>query len=68
MSFVTDYSFSCVKCLDNPCHCGYEYKHYTWLQLSEFIAGILSYKEKEEALKILKHSIDIVKDGHTKIN
>lgn len=49
-------------CWDDPCTCGEGYEHYTWLQFAEFIGGILSYREKDEAIKILNKALDIVKN------
>ena len=50
---------NCSHCWETPCCCGYEYKDYSREKFSEFIADILSYKSKKDAIYILKRSIQL---------
>jgi hypothetical protein len=43
----------CIKCLDTPCSCGYEYRNWTKERLIEFVASAISYKPMEMQLEIL---------------
>ena len=50
----------CAKCWSTPCCCGYDYKNYTKERLSEHIADITNYRNKLEAIEILKLAIEKV--------
>ena len=67
----------CIKCWTTPCCCGYEYKDYSKEKFTEFVADILSYKEKDEQVEILKNALkkvikaaekDVVKNDKCKLN
>lgn len=57
--------FSCEKCWERPCCCGYEYKNdprYSSPEsMANYIVGILGYRSKEELqiiLQILNEQIE----------
>jgi len=51
----------CPKCWNTPCTCGYEYKDYC--DMSEFIAGIMSYHTLEKQLEFLHKAENIIKEN-----
>ena len=54
----------CAKCWETPCSCGHEYKNYTKEKLADHIADITNYRDRSEAIEILKQAIKKVeKDG-----
>jgi len=50
----------CLKCWDTPCSCGWEYKDYKPNNLSVFIAKIVQYRAKQEAIEIIATALDLV--------
>lgn len=46
--------YKCEKCLDSPCHCGWEYRNMDKIAFARFICGILERRGKEEALQIIE--------------
>lgn len=54
----------CLKCWETPCSCGYYYKKYPKITLSEHISNITKYRTKEEAVEILLRAIELVKQDN----
>jgi hypothetical protein len=44
----------CIKCWDNVCSCGYEYRDFSKEEMVEFLSGLLKYNEHtKEGMKLL---------------
>ena len=52
----------CGRCWDTPCSCGWSFKNYTIETLAKYLASITQYREKEEALIILRKALEIAEE------
>ena len=48
----------CIHCWETPCMCGYGYRDYSNEKTLELISAILSYKDKDNRLMIIKGYLD----------
>ena len=54
----------CEKCWNNPCNCGYEYRHMNVEQFAEYIRDIMIYKTIVERLEIISLVKEYVDEAH----
>ena len=52
----------CTKCWNTPCDCGWDYKDYSVDQLAKFIADIVQYRDKHDALDAISLASRLVKE------
>lgn len=51
----------CPKCWETPCQCGWEYREYNNQEMINTITSILTYKNRSEAIEILKQVNENIK-------
>lgn len=54
----------CSKCWNTPCTCGYDYRKIQPEQMEKFIADIMQYRSKEEALTILDRASQKIRNNN----
>ena len=54
----------CIKCWNTPCTCGWDYKDYSKEYFIKFINNILSEKDNEFKIEVLKEVLKLNNNGN----